>query len=511
MKWGRLYGPDYVNRLYAMTARHVSLPFRFVCFTDDAEGIRSEVDIAPLPPINLDPENALLPWRKIGTFNAPLHDLEGVTMFLDLDIVITASLDPFFDYEPGKFCIIHNWTHPGRRVGNSSVYRFEAGTFGYILDRFHSAPNAHWIGAYRNSQTFLSNTVEDMVFWPDEWCVSFKKHCMPGGWRNWVRPAVLPEGARIAIFHGTPNPTDAVIGRWPDDNPVKQLSKRIRPAPWVADHWLLLEGDQPPFGAYRPGALGRATRAMAQVTPSRRLRSVLFRAGGGKGGGPRDVAVFGSEKARLHPADNLSEKRVLAGDAHWEIEERAFLARCIADNTADPFHFVDIGANAGLYTLAARSAARRAKRPIRALAIEPSPVMLNRLRFNLAASGCREADVQVLPGAATATAGPCRLSSDTGNRGESRLDADKGEIEVTGWPLLDALTAAGFGKVDALKIDIEGAEAPVLGAFFDTAPKALWPNAIIIEGNDTAPGVTLCLEQGYRIDRHTRMNTLLIR
>ena len=36
MKWGAKYGPDYVNRLYGMVARHLRRPFRFVCLTDDA-------------------------------------------------------------------------------------------------------------------------------------------------------------------------------------------------------------------------------------------------------------------------------------------------------------------------------------------------------------------------------------------------------------------------------------------------------------------------------------------
>ena len=44
MKWGTLYGPEYVNRLYGMVARNLRRPFRFVCLTDDASGIRFEVE-----------------------------------------------------------------------------------------------------------------------------------------------------------------------------------------------------------------------------------------------------------------------------------------------------------------------------------------------------------------------------------------------------------------------------------------------------------------------------------
>ena len=49
MKWGTKYGPDYVNRLYAMVRRHLSGDFKFVCLTDDSKGIRSEVAVPSDP------------------------------------------------------------------------------------------------------------------------------------------------------------------------------------------------------------------------------------------------------------------------------------------------------------------------------------------------------------------------------------------------------------------------------------------------------------------------------
>ena len=39
MKWGTMYGPEYVNNLYHMVKRNLTPPFRFVCFTDNGEGI----------------------------------------------------------------------------------------------------------------------------------------------------------------------------------------------------------------------------------------------------------------------------------------------------------------------------------------------------------------------------------------------------------------------------------------------------------------------------------------
>ena len=42
MKWGRKYGPESANRLYAMVRRHLSGDFNLVCLTDDSSGIRTE-------------------------------------------------------------------------------------------------------------------------------------------------------------------------------------------------------------------------------------------------------------------------------------------------------------------------------------------------------------------------------------------------------------------------------------------------------------------------------------
>ena len=43
LKHGSKYDARYVNHLYNMTKRHCTVPFEFVCFTDDVSGIIPEV------------------------------------------------------------------------------------------------------------------------------------------------------------------------------------------------------------------------------------------------------------------------------------------------------------------------------------------------------------------------------------------------------------------------------------------------------------------------------------
>lgn len=236
MKWGTKYGPEYVNILAAMVARHLKRPHRFVCLTDDKTGVDPKIERLPLPPCNVPhkPETEawrkISPWRKVSLFAPQLGDLKGPTLFLDLDIIITGPLDPLFDL-PGEFCIIHNWTQRDRKIGNSSVFRFTPGAYPQIFEKYNADPDA-MANAFDNEQMYVSHELEDkIVWWPDAWVKSFKRHCLPRGIKRFLLPAKDIPGASIIVFHGNPNPPDAVIGR------SGKWYKPIRPAPWVAGYW----------------------------------------------------------------------------------------------------------------------------------------------------------------------------------------------------------------------------------------------------------------------------------
>jgi len=144
IKWGKKYGSDYVNTLYSMVSRNISLPYRFVCFTDDAEGIRDEVEVKPIPEIGFEDFDQRKPWTfahgwlKLTCFADPLYDLQGPTLFLDLDIVIVGSLDEFFEPE-GEFLVIKEWDKSDA-TGNTSVFRFNIGAHVDALEHLKADP-----------------------------------------------------------------------------------------------------------------------------------------------------------------------------------------------------------------------------------------------------------------------------------------------------------------------------------------------------------------------------------
>ncbi len=233
MKWGTKFGPHYVNRLYAMVQRHLSLPHRFVCFTDDAEGVVEGVECLPLPDMDLPPGKER-GWRKLSTFQDPLFDLQGPTLFLDLDVVVVGSLDDFFKIS-GDFRVIHDWLRPRRIEGNTSVYRFDANAhpdaFAYFMEHIDEVK-----ANFRHEQAFLSDYMHKkgiLEYWPPEWCVSFKRSCLPPFPANLWKVPEIPEGARVVVFHGNPNPEDAIAGR------IKGFLRFLKPTPWVEEHWCL--------------------------------------------------------------------------------------------------------------------------------------------------------------------------------------------------------------------------------------------------------------------------------
>ncbi|MEZ2293225.1 glycosyltransferase [Variovorax sp. RCC_210] len=237
MKWGTKYGPEYVNRLYAMVRRNLRGDFKFVCLTDDGNGIHPEVTCLPIPPLNLQlaPGQRDGAWKKLTTFEQDLHGLRGTALFLDLDVVVVGSLDAFFE-QPGEFLIIHDYARPWRRgriTGNSSVYRFELGAHADVLAYFRA--NMDKVQAeYRNEQAYLSDVLHQqgkLAYWPDGWCPSFKYHGIPTWPTNYWEEPFVPEGARIMVFHGECNPPDALAGR------RNRAFRFIRPATWVAKYW----------------------------------------------------------------------------------------------------------------------------------------------------------------------------------------------------------------------------------------------------------------------------------
>ena len=228
IKWGTKFSSEYVNCLYKMVEKNLTIPHRFVCFTDDSEGILEEIETRALPELNDAglPEKA---WKKLGLFTNQLADLEGEALFLDLDVVIRDNINCFFEQE-GEFFIIKDWDFPNDIIGNSSVFKFKVNCHQDIIDNFYKE-GKDIRKRYKNEQAFLSHQMYNkglLKYWNKSWCVSFKRNCLQPFPLNFFKQAKEPKTAKIVVFHGRPNPEQARKGFW-----GKGGLRYVKPVKWL--------------------------------------------------------------------------------------------------------------------------------------------------------------------------------------------------------------------------------------------------------------------------------------
>lgn len=220
MKWGTLYPAEYVNVLYRACRANISGEFRFVCLTNEAEGLLPEVEVHPIPLFGLDDWHYYNgAWPKIGVFSHDLYGLQGRALFIDLDSVICGTLDDMFEV-PGTLVAMDSqpWKgKPGAPRTMSSIFSFELGSLGWVVDRLQADRDA-FVKKYVIEQDYLHGEVPDIRYWSQEWIVSFKYHLrQPLIIDRFREPAPPPATAKIVAFHGRPRPIDLIRppkGNW---------------------------------------------------------------------------------------------------------------------------------------------------------------------------------------------------------------------------------------------------------------------------------------------------------
>jgi FkbM family methyltransferase len=214
---------------------------------------------------------------------------------------------------------------------------------------------------------------------------------------------------------------------------------------------------------------------------------------------------------RLFPQSNGTERRVLFRPNRYDTEELGFLRGAIKRDEAI---FIDIGANAGIYSLYAASHAGSGSRVV---AIDPNKDLLARLRFN---EDLWRAQARIRPSVSVET---CEVAiSDADGAGHLLADTKEGSRSlgesgdrVETRTLCRLLRDLAIARVDILKIDIEGHEDRALIPFLSNAPVQLLPSRIIIEHISCKRWKQDCFaslaDKGYDVVGKTRLNTLLQR
>lgn len=226
---------------------------------------------------------------------------------------------------------------------------------------------------------------------------------------------------------------------------------------------------------------------------------------------PLDLEINGL-RLRLLPRGNISEEKYYTAPQLFDKYEFYTLKNTLKPESI----FIDIGANAGIYSYHAYSCMRGHGR---ILAIEPDPEMVRRLSFNKKTNAL--SSIEIVQAALSDKEGIGSLIVNETQRGMNTLNECDGrdhdntfaQVEVKTRTLISILKERNINKIDALKIDIEGHEITVLNHFFHNSEKHSHPNIIISEFTEKNHINLIQMMKNFRYRKlnETRMNIVFER
>ena len=209
---------------------------------------------------------------------------------------------------------------------------------------------------------------------------------------------------------------------------------------------------------------------------------------------------------RLYPHDNTIESKMIVSSRLREAKELKVISNYLRNGGT----FLDIGANIGYYSLmAAKLGATRV------FGIEPNPVVLNRFRENIRFNKFEKKikTFQLGIGEKIENRDLYLSKVDLGSSSVVAENDNLDKIRIKILPLDVFLKRELVGRVDVMKIDIEGFEDKALFPYFKTLDKNLYPKLILMEDSSQKEWdqniLNWLLTNGYYVVARTRGNVLI--
>jgi hypothetical protein len=223
IKRGTAYTAEYVNKLYSMVQRHLTLPHKFVCMTENSEGLSEHIVVISFSDLRLRKW-----WNKLELFQPP-PQLEGRILFFDLDTVIVGSIDEIARYE-GNFAILrdvgirdpHIRPTPKNIMGmyGSAIMSIKPGFGRFIWDECQQSIES--LKQYPGDQGFIGRRLLGRHIEPDLWQDLFPHQIMSFKYQKLIQNFYREKerNLRVVCFHGKPRPHEVV--------------EKVQ---WVREHW----------------------------------------------------------------------------------------------------------------------------------------------------------------------------------------------------------------------------------------------------------------------------------
>lgn len=203
-RWGEKYGPEYVNKLHAGIDHNLTEDYRFCV-------------LHPLPE---DEYLTKMPgcFARLRLFDPEFQRLCGFQegdriVCMDLDLIVTGSLDGLFDREE-PFTILQGVNTSNPCPMNGSLWTLRAGYRPDVWHEFSPELAAKVpFHEFPDDQAWFADMMPDAgSFGPEDGVYAFMK-------RGWPKGEQLPRNARIVAFPG-----------WRDPSQYTRLD-------WVQQHW----------------------------------------------------------------------------------------------------------------------------------------------------------------------------------------------------------------------------------------------------------------------------------
>lgn len=186
-------GVEYANVLHDMVQRNLKdgTKGRFVVFTDETGefGYNEGIELKKLKP-------GLVGWfNKLALFKSDAFTPGERVVFLDLDTVITGSLDDIAAYD-GKFAILQDVYRPNGL--QSSVMAWEAGAMDWLWSKYLGNNCPEPAGGDQAIIEHYRDLIRPVILQSE----------FPGKFVSYKREARfdIPPGSSVCFFHGNPRP-----------------------------------------------------------------------------------------------------------------------------------------------------------------------------------------------------------------------------------------------------------------------------------------------------------------
>ena len=174
--YGDKYTFPYVKNLHNMVERNLTIPHKFICFTDNTVIHRRKEFKTTNIEFRQFKRHDFQGWfNKLQLFS-PDSGLEGDTLYMDLDVVIMKNIDSLATIGESKNFVGMNDFNPTSGLFNSSIMRFNNKYHSKLIWEQYLKRRSE-CSKFHGDQEIISLLIkshEDTISFPDEWTQSYK-------------------------------------------------------------------------------------------------------------------------------------------------------------------------------------------------------------------------------------------------------------------------------------------------------------------------------------------------